>query len=140
MKKLFITTSLIAALAAFQPVLANEGHEQAAADKSTSSASVASDPMADIQTHFKTLDEMLAAGTLPEMHAVIEKIEKADKALEEKTTLTGENKTRLSSTVKQLNAQLAKLHKVSDKNDKAATETELKKAKSALKLVENALK
>ncbi len=140
MKNLLITTTILAVLAAFQPALANEGHEQAPADKSTSSAPVVSDPMADIQAHFTTLDEMFAAGTLPEMHAVIEKIEKADKTLEEKTTLTGENKTRLSNAVKQLNAQLTKLHKVSDKSDKAATETELKKAKSALKLVENALK
>lgn len=147
MKKRLISTSLIAALAAFQPAFAHEGEdhgaaktEHAEATKTPSKAATAQEALTEIQTEMTAIDGIVAGGKGDALHPEIEKVEASAEALKAKAALDADKKTRLEAALKQLNAQLGKLHNAVDKGDKTATDSELKKAHSAMKLVENALK
>lgn len=151
MKKLFITTSLIAALAAFQPALAHEGEDHgqekaqqtehaAHAGKAVSKAINAQEALAEIQSAIKEIGGMIAGGKFDEIHEVSEKASAAIKTLQEKSTIEGDKKTRLDAALKQLSAQLGKLHTASDSKNAEKASAEFKKTESALKLVESALK
>ncbi len=152
-KKLLLASALALGIAALPPavVLAHgdEDHSQekaqqaehaAHADKAVSKATDAEAALTEIQSAIKEIGSMIAGGKFNEIHEVAEKATTAIKTLQEKSSLEGDKKTRLDAALKQLSAQLGKLHTASDSKDAEKTGAEFKKTEGALKLVENALK
>lgn len=150
-KKLLLASVLTLSLAAFQPVFAHGGEEHSQeqaqqekhvehAEKAVSKATNAQEALAEIQSAVKEIGSMITGGRLDEIHEVSEKATSAIKTLQEKSTLEGDKKTRLDAALKQLSAQLGKLHTASDSKNAEKAGAEFKKTESALKLVESALK
>ena len=148
MKKLLLTTAILAFAGFQQPALAHgdekhEGHhtEAATADsKATTTATDAQSALAEIQTGMKTISTQISENKHDAMHDEIEKIEASIKALKEKTGLEGDKKTRLEASLKQLSTQLGKVHSAADAKDAEKTKAEFKKAEGALKLLESNVK
>jgi len=126
MKKLLITTAIISSLIAFQPAFAQATNTQGA--------------LTEIQATMQSISEMVGNGKLDNVHAQIEKIEVSTNLIKEKSGLDGDKKTRLEATLKQMDAQLGKVHSASDSKDIEKTKSEFKKAEAALKLVESNFK
>lgn len=140
MKKVLITTSLIGLLTAFQPVWAHEDEEPAHKHSDVLKATTAQEALAEIQKVMATIDGIVASGNGDALHPEIEKVEASAEALKAQAVLDIDKKTRLEAAVKQFTKQLDKVHDALDEKDKSTAEANLKKAHSALKLVENALK
>ncbi|NBX03537.1 MAG: hypothetical protein EBR02_05690 [Alphaproteobacteria bacterium] len=142
MKKFLISTAIVSALTFSFPVFAHEGEDHGAHEhaESVSKAANSQEALTQVKAGINILGEMLAAGKLDGMHEEIEKIEESTQALKNKAGFDGEKKTRLEAAVKQLNAQLGKVHTASDAKDIEKTKAELKKAEGALKLVESNFK
>lgn len=157
MTHILLTTSMIAALAAFQPALAHGGEahsagkaaagadakvvSKAAADaKLDSKAATAQKALFAVHDSVKVLGALVKGGKFDAIHEEIEKAEGSINAIEANATLEGTHRIRLEASLQQLAAQLAKLHTASDAKDAEKTKAEFKKVEGALKLVENALK
>jgi DNA-binding transcriptional regulator GbsR (MarR family) len=148
MKKLLLTTAILAAIGFQQPALAHgdEKHEgqhteaPAAAPKAVATATDAQGALTEIQAGMKTISTQISENKHDAMHDEIEKIEASIKALKEKSALEGDKKTRLEASLKQLSTQLGKVHSAADAKDAEKTKIEFKKAEGALKLVESAAK
>lgn len=155
MTHILLTTSMIAALAAFQPALAHGGEDHSAG-KATADAKVVSKAAADakldskaataqkalfaVHDSVKVLGELVKGGKFDAIHEEIEKAEGSINAIEANATLEGTNRIRLEASLQQLSALLGKMHVASDAKDAEKTKAEFKKVEGALKLVENALK
>jgi len=141
-KQLLLTTSLIAALAAF-PALAHEGEDhnhETAAKAVIFKAATAQDALAEVKASVKLLADDVEGAQFDAIHEDIEKTEGSIRAIQAKANLDGDKKARLEASLKQLSAQLGKLHAASDAKNADKTKAEFKKVEGALKLVENALK
>lgn len=142
MKKLLMTTAILAAFTVFQPSLAHEGedHDAAPAVAAPVQAMPAAQALNELQTGFTTIDDLAASGK-DGLHEEIEKLEKGPVAsLLADNSISANKKTRLTASLKQLTAQFGKLHDAADKKNTAQIAIELKKAHGALKLVEAVLK
>ncbi len=145
MKKLLLTTAILATIGFQQPALAHgdEKHEgqhteaHASAPKTVSVAADAQGALTEIQAGMKTISTQISENKHDAMHDEIEKIEASIKLLKEKSALEGDKKTRLEASLKQLSAQLGKVHSAADAKDVEKTKAEFKKAEGALKLVES---
>ncbi len=148
MKKLLLTTAILATLGVQQPALAhgNKKHEgqhteaPSADPKAVATATDAQGALVEIQAGMKTISTQISENKYDAMHDEIEKIEASIKVLKEKSALEGDKKTRLESSLKQLSAQLGKVHSAADAKDAEKTKTEFKKAEGALKLLESNVK
>lgn len=148
MKKLLLTTAILATIGLQQPALAHgdekhEGqHTEAPAidPKALSTATDAQGALTEIQAGMKTISTQISENKHDAMHDEIEKIEVSIKALKEKSVLEGDKKTRLEASLRQLSTQLGKVHSAADAKDAEKTKTEFKKAEGAFKLVESAAK
>lgn len=142
MKKLLLTTALVTAFALTQPAFAaheGEKHETAASAVATPVLPTA-DALTALQTGMATIDALAKEGK-EGIHEEIEKLEAGPIAsLMVDTSIATDKKNRLEASLKQLKAQLGKVHDAADKKDTATTASELKKAHAALKLVEATLK
>lgn len=146
MKKII---SLVACtyLATVQPALAHEGVDHSAAtakparvDASDTTMSVAA-ALVNIHTSLDQINAQIDANNMNAVHEESEKMEVSVAAIKAKASQSdGDKKQHLEAAIGQFNAQLGKLHTASDKNDTARAKIELKKAYSALKLIENDLK
>ena len=148
MKKLLLTTAILATIGFQQPALAHgdEKHEgqhtedPAIAPKAISTATDAQGALTEIQAGMKTISTQISENKHDAMHDEIEKIEASIKALKEKSGLEGDKKTRLEASLKQLSTQLGKVHSAADAKDAEKTKAEFKKAEGALKLLESNVK
>lgn len=148
MKKLLLTTAILALSGLQQPALAHgdekhEGHHAqapAADSKVGTTATDAQGALSEIQAGMKTISTQISENKHDAMHDEIEKIEASIKSLKEKSALEGDKKTRLEASLKQLSTQLGKVHSAADAKDAEKTKVEFKKAEGALKLVESAAK
>lgn len=146
MKKLLLTTAILALTGLQQPALAHgdekhgDAHHEAAAKAPVSTAATAQDALTEIQSGMKAVATQVAEGKHDTLHDQIEMIEKNIAALKEKSGTEGEKKARLDSSLKQLSTQLGKVHSAADAKDAEKTKAEFKKAEGALKLVESNVK
>lgn len=148
MKKLLLTTAILAFAGFQQPALAHgdakheEHHAEASAADSKASAATkdAQSALAEIQAGMKTISTQISENKHDAMHDEIEKIEASINALKEKSALEGDKKTRLEASLKQLSTQLGKVHSAADAKDAEKTKAEFKKAEGALKLLESNVK
>lgn len=148
MKKLLLTTAILAFAGLQQPALAHgdEKHEgqhteaPAADSKATATATDAQSALAEIQAGMKTISTQISENKHDAMHYEIEKIEASINVLKEKAGLEGDKKTRLEASLKQLSTQLGKVHSAADGKDAEKTKAEFKKAEGALRLVESNIK
>lgn len=148
MKKLLLTTAILALAGFQQPALAHgdEKHEDAhhestaKAPAAAATAATAQEALTEIQSGMKAVATEVAEGKHDTLHDQIEKIEKSIASLKEKSGLEGEKKARLDSSLKQLSTQLGKVHSAADAKDAEKTKAEFKKAEGALKLVESNVK
>ena len=92
--------------------------------------------LAGLQISIAAIEDIVSDAKYEDIHEANEHAETAAKALVDKLDVPADKKLRLEIAVKQLIAQLGKLHEAADKNDKAATELQMKKLKAAMKLVE----
>lgn len=143
MKKLLLTTAIIALTGLNQPAFAhgdedhgNQPHETTA----EATMPTTQEALTSIQTGIDMLGSQIDAGQLDLTHAEIEKIDAAAKALKTNATVADDKKARLESSINQFIAQLGKLHTVADAKDVEKSKAEFKKAQGAFKLVEAALK
>ncbi len=147
LKPTFLITTFVTAITISQPNAfahgAEEHHNDAPSHHEHAdahAATTARQAFDEVSASVKSLDTMVASGHLSGMHEEIEKTEALIAIIKSKADVSADKKPRLEAALKQLTAQLGKVHTASDKNDKAATQAELKKAHSALKLVEANLK
>lgn len=146
MKKLLLTTAMLALIGIQQPALAHgdekhdEAHHESTAKAPAATVVTAEEALAKIQSGMKTISALVAEGKHDILHDEIEKIEGSIAALKENKTLESDKKTRLESSLKQLSAQLDKVHSAADAKDAEKTKAEFRKAEGALKLVESAAK
>ncbi len=145
MKKLLLTTAILALVGLQQPAFAHGDeehgdHPQEASTEMAAPAVPSGEALTSIQTGMNTLGTQIEAGQLDLTHAEIEKIDAAAKSLKESTTVAEDKKARLESSINQFVAQLGKLHTVADAKDAEKSKAEFKKAQGALKLVEANLK
>jgi len=145
MKKLLLTTAIIALTGLNQPAFAHgdEDHGNQPHETSTEaaiSATTAQESLTSIQTGMDMVGSQIDAGQFDLTHVEIEKIDTATKALKTSASVADDKKARLESAINQFLAQLGKLHTVADAKDAEKSKAEFKKAQGALKLIESNLK
>ena len=145
MKKLLLTTAIIALAGLNQPAFAhgdedhgNQPHE--ASTEAVMPTMSAQEALASIQAGMDTISSQIDAGQFDLTHAEIEKIDVAAKSLKASATIADDKKARFESSINQFVAQLGKLHTVADSKDAEKSKAEFKKAQGALKLIETNLK
>lgn len=145
MKKLLLTTAILALVGLQQPAFAHgdeehgEHHQEAAAEMAAP-AMTAEEALTSIQGGMTALGSQIEAGQLDLTHAEIEKIDAAAESLKGGAAVTEDKKARLESSINQFVSQLGKLHTVADAKDAEKSKAEFKKAQGALKLIESNLK
>lgn len=145
MKKLLLTTAILALVGLQQPAFAHGDeehgdHHQEAAAEMAPPAMTAEEALTSIQAGMTVLGSQIEAGQLDLTHAEIEKIDAAAKSLKSGAAVTEDKKARLESSINQFVSQLGKLHAVADAKDAEKSKAEFKKAQGALKLIEANLK
>ena len=145
MNKLLLTAAIVALTGLQQPAFAhgdeehgNQPHETTA--EMVMPATTAQESLVSIQAGMMTISSQIEAGQFDTIHAEIEKVDMAAKALKASADVAEAKKDRLESSINQLTGQLGKLHVVTDAKDAEKSKVEFKKAEGALKLVESNLK
>jgi hypothetical protein len=150
MKKLLLTTAILATIGFQQPAFAREGEDHEKHTHSEKQVTVTMKPeaalkalqdgiamMADTVSE-KNREEMFADGPIMEKwHEEVSVIQDATTSLKQHaTTLPDEKKKRLESSLNQLLKLLDDFHMATHNKDAAKAQAEVTKAKGALKLIE----
>jgi len=156
MKKLLLTTAILALSGLQQPALAHgdekhEGHHSTSSTGSASTEMKSEDALKILHEGIALMEETVSDKNREEMFAngpIMDKWHDKESAIREAaeslkknpSSVSGDKKKRLESSINQLNKVLDDFHIATHNQDAAKAQAEVKKAKGALKLIEANIK